>query len=364
MFNVAPETLTVDYRNRTAGVEELREALGVRFVINGNVESLGSLVRITVRLVSSATKETLWTEKFDGEVNDLFKDLDGIIQSIVGHLLGAYRSSVLRESKLRVENDADNLGIDDYLLCGFYYWHRCTAEANAKARRMFEKAFELAPNSSGPCQALAWCRSQEVRFAWCEDPGKALTLAHDMARRALVLDETHFESHWVLGHVSLLKRDYEIALTEFQNALQLSPDVPHLIADFSDFMVYLGKPQDALAYINRAVTLNPYYPDWYAGIMARANADVGNIEAAADIYHSISTTSEDYRLEFTALLVQLSRLEEAWIEAKQQLQNHPDFSLKRYAELYSWKHPYRDRKRAEEKLERHLHSLRMAGLPG
>lgn len=364
MFGVASEISTSDYEDQTVSIRDLGRSLGVRYIIHGNIQSMGSLVRIAVRFVNTATEETLWAEKFDSEVQELLTDLDGVTRYMVGNLLGKYNSCVYMEANSRFEENVENLAIEDYLCRGFFFWHRCTAEANSEARRMFEKIVEVAPYDYRGYQALAWCRSQEARFAWCRDPRESLNLALEIGRKALILDETQFENHWVLGHISLLMRDYETAFAEFRRAVKINPDVPHLIADFGDFFVYYARPQDAFVKMEQAVKLNPYFPNWYAGILARAYADLGNIEAAVETYRSIGASSEEYHLELASLYVRLNRLEDARSEVRKELRTNPEFSLKCYGELYLWKHPYKEYKRAEEKLEQHLDDLRKAGMPG
>jgi tetratricopeptide (TPR) repeat protein len=228
---------------------------------------------------------------------------------------------------------------------------------------MFEKASELAPDDPDVYHSLAWCRSQEARFAWCDEPERTLDLALEMAQKALALDHTNFENHWVLGHVCLLRRDYEGAVTEIQKALKLSPDVPNLLADMGDLLIYLGRPQDAVRMIEKAINLNPYHPDWYVGIMAQAYTDLEDHGAALQTYKEISATSHGYHLELADLYVRFGRLNDARFEVKKHLAIDPEISLKRYAKSYLTRHPYQDLEKAEDEFEQRLRNLRLAGVP-
>jgi adenylate cyclase len=71
------------YKGNPVQVQQVREELGVRYVLEGSVLKAGERVRITAQLVDAITGHHLWAEKFDRTISDFFDLLDEIAQMVV-----------------------------------------------------------------------------------------------------------------------------------------------------------------------------------------------------------------------------------------------------------------------------------------
>src|SRR5205823_13280122 len=66
------------YRNKPVGGREL----GVRYVLEGEVQRSGNRVRVAAQLIDAETDVHLWAERFDGDAGDLFALQDEITNRI------------------------------------------------------------------------------------------------------------------------------------------------------------------------------------------------------------------------------------------------------------------------------------------
>ena len=60
------------YRNKPVDTKQIGRELGVRYVLEGEVQRSGNRVRVTAQLIDAETDVHLWAERFDGDAGDLF----------------------------------------------------------------------------------------------------------------------------------------------------------------------------------------------------------------------------------------------------------------------------------------------------
>jgi TolB-like protein len=59
------------YRNKPVDTKQIGRELGVRYVLEGEVQRSASRVRVTAQLIDAETDVHLWAERFDGDAGDL-----------------------------------------------------------------------------------------------------------------------------------------------------------------------------------------------------------------------------------------------------------------------------------------------------
>src|SRR5215472_2559553 len=70
------------YRDKPVDTRQIGRELGVRYVLEGEVQRSGSRVRVTAQLIDAETDVHLWAERFDGDAGDLFTLQDEITNRI------------------------------------------------------------------------------------------------------------------------------------------------------------------------------------------------------------------------------------------------------------------------------------------
>ena len=92
------------------------------------------------------TGRELWVESYDRQIGNIFAIRDEITRSIAGTLGGLSGKLAKAEVTRLSGKDPNSFTAYDYLMRGWYEWHKFTPESNAAARELFEKARKIDPN--------------------------------------------------------------------------------------------------------------------------------------------------------------------------------------------------------------------------
>jgi adenylate cyclase len=93
------------YKGQSAGVKQVGQELGVRYVLEGSVRRAGHRVRITGKLIDAVTGTHLWADRFDGSLEDVFELQDKIASSVAGVIEPALQAAETARSAARPTND-------------------------------------------------------------------------------------------------------------------------------------------------------------------------------------------------------------------------------------------------------------------
>jgi serine/threonine protein kinase/tetratricopeptide (TPR) repeat protein len=240
------------------GVREDVRALGARLnvstVLEGTVRRAGNRLRITVQLTSVADGRTLWSERYDRELADVFAIQDEIARTIV---------TTLRSTLLRDLGDAPpmrytaNVRAYQLYLRGRYWWNRRTQEAIAEGIKYFEQAI-----AEDPSYALAYTGLSDSYALYLDYRGapvvEGMEKARTLARKALQLDESLAEAHTSLGWVTFIYDwDWVSAEREFSRAIELNPRYSVARQWYSWFLTAMGRAEAALGQGRLAAELDP-----------------------------------------------------------------------------------------------------------
>jgi len=118
----------------------------------------------------------------------------------------------------------------------------------------------------------------------------------------------------------------------------------------------MGKADEAIERLQRAMRLNPLHPQWYEAYLAAAYFEDRQYDNTVRISGSlIGTGMPNTHNRLAASYAYLGHMDKAKAHAAKVLELEPDFSIQRFATSRS----YRDK----SDLEHYMEGLRMAGLP-
>ncbi len=213
----------VSYFQTKEDIKKFGQELNVRYSLEGTVRRSGSRVRITVLLIDTSTGFNLWSENFDGELQDVF-DLQEQTALKIADALDIHLSP--DEAEAIARHYTENLEAYDAFLRGWtiiesFHYRSDNFESRLNAaRKHFQQALEFDPNYSLAVAGLSMVESNYV-FWGSNSPSEQVLLAHAFAAEALALDTSFPEPHLALGLAFGVGGDYVRAVDEFREAASL-----------------------------------------------------------------------------------------------------------------------------------------------
>lgn len=278
---------TLKYKNSEATSQEIGKDLGVRYLLIGSTQRDRETVRITVRLVDATNDHSLWSERYDRNLNDIFLIRDEVAQTIAATLMGD-TGRVLRAEIVRAGfKDSASLDAHDYTLHARHHLNEHTKSSTTSALALLKQAIALDPSYALANENIAWVHLHRLFKGWSKDFDQDLGMAFHWAQKAKTLDDGACGVHRALGEIYLYQREYEKSKAAFDRALELNPNSPELILDIACTSVYLGRLEEAVAGIKRAMCLNPYYPQWFTEELGWAHAFAGSHNQAIQVLKAL-----------------------------------------------------------------------------
>ena len=341
------------YKGKAVSVQDVGRELGVHYVVEGSVRKAGDRLRVVVQLIEAASGNHIWAERYDRELGDIFDLQDEITQAIVATLPG--RLLLAEEKRIR-RKPPQQMAAYDYVLAVRIHHHRVTGEDNAEALRMLETAIELDPDFA---EAYAWkaCTlGQAVEFGFRDDAAEADKEAFAAIEKARSLDENDVECHRLLCEVYMESRRLDEAETHGDWALRMNPNDPRIVAQRGELLTWLGRPEEGVEWIEKAMRIDPFGAPGRAHLLVRALYSARRYAEAIDAFRKIVAPSYRHLAEVAACHARIGDQVRATELATAALRLNPDFTVDQYMRTRTYQNPADAAHLAE--------GLRSAGLPG
>jgi len=337
---VTARNSTFTFKGQPVKVRQVGRELGVRYVMEGSVRKAGDRVRITAQLIDVETEQHVWADRYERELKDVFAIQDEITMNIIVAL-----QVELTEGDQAALRARGTYNLEAYLklLQGMDYFKQVSKEGNILARQKYQEAVALAPEYASAYAGIAWTYLIDPWLGWSESPQQSIALAMEYAHKCLALDESLSLAHAALGLVYLVMRQWDKAVEECELAVSLNPNSADNIVNLAMVFRTVGRVEEALALLNKAVRLNPMPPDWYLHEFGSCYRLMGRYDEAIAMLKRVLDRNPDYlssRLNLMATYVMSGKEEAAHAEAMEVLRQSPDFSVERFLKDF----PYKDQK--------------------
>jgi TolB-like protein/Tfp pilus assembly protein PilF len=359
---VMSRSATITHKDKPTDIRQVGKDLNVRYVVDGSIQRSDESVRVTAQLIDASTGSQLWADRYDREIKGIFAIRDEITRSIVGTLGGSAGKLAQAEVERLVGKNPNSFTAYDYLMRGWYEWHKFTREGNAAARDLFEKARKIDPDYARAYGGLAWAYADDYDYEWTEDFDKTLKLTLENASTAARLDPNDYQAHWVLGWAYLYNRQYEQAMAHYLRARELNPNDAELLAEMANFLIFIGQTKRAIDQVKEAIRLNPFHEGWYVEYLGWAYEEAGMPKEAVEIFEQavdLRNPRDDQLWYFPTLAVaytQLGRTDDARKIVEILLSRRPNYST---SEIVSRAFPYK----TKELSDKYVNAVRRVGLP-
>jgi adenylate cyclase len=341
---VSSRTASAVLQNKNRDPVAIGDALGVRYVLSGNLRRKGSTVRINLSLAETGEGHIVWNNRIERPFETLLDTVDEIVAHIAATVIGRLEEADIAAAR---RQRPESMSAYECHLRGLEF-HRLggvTDDNLRKAITWFDRAIEADPNFGRPYVMKICAISGLPNFDWEE--------GERIMHRALELDPNDPEANRIMGSVQMAKSDFEASRRYHEKAMELSPNDAYIKGRTAAFYTFFGMPERALALLDESEALDPYLPVWCAEERGVAFYAQGCYREAIEHLCALPFQTRRSRLYQIAARIALGEIEYAQKLARVAAQL--GLTVK-YAYDQEW---YRDRRVLEKLVQR----LIKAGVP-
>jgi eukaryotic-like serine/threonine-protein kinase len=251
---VMARSTVFSYKGRELSAQRVGKELSVDAVLLGRIAQRGDTLTIQTDLVSVADGSELWGGQYNRKVADLLSVQEDISKEIYDNLQPKLTG---QETPQLAKHYTENPEAYQLYLQGLYYWNKWTERGFTRAIDYFKQAVERDPN-----YALAYAGLADA-YNFLGDSGYVAPKeirqdAKSAAVHALKIDDMLPEAHIALALVrEAYDWDWPGAEGEFKRAIQLDPNSATAHQWYGDFLIRLGRLEEAEAELKKAKDLDP-----------------------------------------------------------------------------------------------------------
>ncbi len=345
-LSVAARLASFHFAAKGAGLAEIARQLGAMFVLEGSVRKSGERIRISAQLIDAGSGDQIWAERYDRAAQDVFALQDEVVEAIVAMLEGRM---VMAGAAMVRRKPAANWSAYDFVLQGRQL---CNEYKEPEAVPLLERAVAIDPEFAS---AHAWLA---IALTMADVLGGATSRhgrAEAAAKRALELGGNDAMAHYSRALVLQWTGDFDRSRFHFDRAMMLNPADIQIRGDYASLQRMSGYPKEALATIEKAISLGPFVPRWFEIVRGEILFDLQRYADAIGALESVPQHYVSGHLYLAAARACQGDLSGAALVAAMARKFRPGLTLREVTHLYR----YADRNAREHFIE----ALRKIGLP-
>jgi TolB-like protein/Flp pilus assembly protein TadD len=252
---VAARGSTFRFRSGPYDPRDIGRALGVRYVVQGDVHILASRIGVYATLADATTGIELWADHFECNLQDVVEIQQRLAEELVG-LVEAEIEQVERERSLL--KSPESLDAWSAYHRGCWHMYRFTPKDFDTAEHFFQRSLALDPKAPRAYAGLSFIHWQRAFLELTRDRVTEERLALELAQQSLAADPRDPLGHWALGRAYLLQSDLEQAVDELDVSVGINPSSAVGQYSLAYVLMQLGDTTRSLAANDKARRLSPY----------------------------------------------------------------------------------------------------------
>lgn len=149
--------------------------------------------------------------------------------------------------------------------------------------------------------------------------------------------------------------DFDKATYHQGRALSLNPNDDLIVVQQGEILTWLGEPEEGIEWIQKAMRLNPYFPERFCGHLGRGFYMARRYPEAAEAFKRITAPDHTHNSFLAAAYAQMDDEAAAKQYAEAVLKQDPAFTVSSYLATLHYNR--------ESDLDHHREGLLKAGLP-
>ena len=255
-LRVISRTSVMAYKHARKPLPEIARELNVDAVVEGTVLRSGDRVRITAQLIEASSDKHLWSQSYEGELQDTLALQNQVARAIAEQIrinVNPQEQAALKDIKVV------NPQAYESFLKGRYFWNKRTADGLKVALAYFNQAIDEDPKYAQAYSGLADTYSLLGDWQYAVmTPKEALPKAKAAAIKAVELESTLGETHNSLAFcLDGFDWNFDSAGKEFRRAIELNPGYATAHHWYAWHLSLLGRYDEAISEMRKAENLDP-----------------------------------------------------------------------------------------------------------
>ncbi|MBW3565705.1 MAG: protein kinase [Acidobacteria bacterium] len=328
-LRVISRASAAQFRGTSEPAPSVATALGVEYLVTGSVRRAGERLRVTVQLLDAGNDVTLWAEKFDGTMDQIFDIQENVARGIAAEL--RLKLTPEESGKIR-ERPIENIRAYECYLRARKNMFNFSGETLDAAMSEIDRALELAGENALLFATKGIIHWQYFNAGVRPDPAQ-LGGAAELADRIEQLEPGSPRATALRGLVALSRGDPATASRLLSAALEKEPNDVDSLGILTALFVLTGRNHRARPLIARLRSLDPmgYLSRWMPMILANME---GKFDEALEGFRNL-----DERVPFeTAYRIQLlmfaRRFDEAAAVSEELLHRAPEDPFTRISAMW------------------------------
>jgi adenylate cyclase len=256
------------FKGKAIETNQIARRLGVRYVLSGSVRRSASRMRVSAQLVEADTGGSIWAERYDRDLTDIFALQDEISEAVAG----AIEPELLRKEGRRGSERPQSSTAWDLVRRGVWEFHKVKLESHRLARELFLRAIEADPSLADGYIWLARTEAGYAAYGWTDDPEASLRGGMAAARQAVQLDEKNPYSHYAVAVTHTFAGQCTTAIEAAERAVSLSPSFALGYLVLGAAHLHAGQPAKAIEPLEHGLRLSPFDPQNFSWLFMLAMA--------------------------------------------------------------------------------------------
>ncbi len=284
-LDVASRTSSFSLTGENLDIPAIAARLGVDHILEGSIRTAGQQVRVTAQLIEVSNDVHLWSEAYDGSLDDIFKIQDEITSQITAALKIQLGSEGLAPASDLLTNNAEAYQL---YLQGRHLWRQRNSAGLSEAIRLFKEAVRLDPefHRAWSNLAIAYLNMPDYDRSYSVEEGFERGL--EAAEKALEIWPESTEALIITANYNEYNCNLSEAARLFEKAIAFNPDDPTAHHWYAILLSTAGRTAQALEHIQIARRIDPLISA-VIGIEAEIRRNMGDYAQAEELSRTASS---------------------------------------------------------------------------
>ncbi len=251
-LRVFPRASVLPFRDKPVTSAQVAQQIDARYVLTGSLRRAGNRIRVNAQLIETRSGHSLWAERFDRTMEDVFAIQDEIARSIARTL----RVMLTEKEKQAIDRrQTQDVQAYDYYLRGRQFFHQMRRKGFDYAREMFARAIAFDPTYARAYAGLADCCS--LLYAYWDSTAENLKEADAASLRALQLAPELAEAHVARAVALCHNKRFDEGEAEFKTAIRLDPGCFEVYYFYGRACLAVGQQERAAELLEKGAEIRP-----------------------------------------------------------------------------------------------------------